>query len=777
MSQDKIIRSWNDLPEQDRSAALKDDIVFASLKSAYSDADFSERDKLLQRYAIELKCSYCDGIITANFLKGIPEVCPFCKRKSDGLVINPSKVSDWLKEHYTFKSTFFANKIRLYVYKGLEGYYSERSAEAIIARESKVLFGNSLTSQKLTNVRINLIATTAVDNLQLYPAVRQIDKGIAINVKNGVVCLTGTRYESIELKPHSPDYLFTGVLNVEYDPNARPYEILKFISEVSEGDLQLAISILEAYAFTLTPGYPIHKAILLQGPHNNGKSKTVDVIQALLGEDNVENMSLQRITYNRFALDWLKNKLANISPDLPTQAITDGGVFKALTGEDKQDIERKGDQIPDKLRNSAKLLFTANELPLTYDSTNAFFDRWHILQFKHTFSGNVDVLPKLTTPQELNGLFYVLVKYFVPTLMLNRRFVGMPIDINDNINAMRDIYLKNSDNVRAFAEACLQYDPDADTPKANYYATYVRYCDKYDLIAKPEVAFWRRLKQLVTYTEHRPERGGPVWIRGQALSEPQEEDGQSQRVDMDALLKDTNYQLYAEFLNEPVQKEVFEKSITSTNCTDSTRITGIQLYTDRILYNEKIYEYIVKSLLSLFNLCNNNSTTQNSNNNLENPATNPTEISGEPSKILVNLVNPEQGNSVADQEKATKAPNPTNSSFQENENSNAPSAMDSPTADQEAARSSPQPTASGPSPDADHEDLAIIGARKAVSICESTNKPLDVQNPSPEYIGVLDGLFSDEVADALKTLERLGEIYQPRPGIWHFVHGNSDDYA
>ena len=87
MSQDKIIRSWNDLPEQDRSAALKDDIVFASLKSAYSDADFSERDKLLQRYAIELKCSYCDGIITANFLKGIPEVCPFCKRKSDGLVL------------------------------------------------------------------------------------------------------------------------------------------------------------------------------------------------------------------------------------------------------------------------------------------------------------------------------------------------------------------------------------------------------------------------------------------------------------------------------------------------------------------------------------------------------------------------------------------------------------------------------------------------------------------------------------------------------------------
>ena len=743
MNNDKIIRSWDDLPEQDRQNALQDDVAFATLKVTYPNVDFSERDKLLERYAVELKCTYCDGIIQANFIKGIPEVCPFCKRKSDGLAINPSRVAEWLKRHYTFKSTFVGTKSKLYVYNEADGYFSEKGAEAVLARESKILYGSSLTSQKLTNVRINLISDTVSDDIKLFPAVRQIDEGIAINVKNGVVCLIGPRYEHIELKLHDPKYMFAGVLPINYNPEATAFEILKFISQVSGGDLTLALSIFEAFAFTLTPGYSVHKAILFLGTHNNGKSTTLRLSQAMLGSDNVSNMSLQRLTYNRFALDWLGDKLANISPDLPTQEVSDGGTFKGLTGEDSQIIERKGDQVPGKLDNSAKLLFSANELPKSADNTTAFYDRWLILQFKQTFDGRANPLPNLTGEQELSGLFNLLLKYFVPTLLTNRCFIGAPLDVNTT----RDVYLKNSDNIRAFAESCLQYEPEADVPKVDFYATYLEYCKRYNLISKPEIAFWKGLRQIVSYTEHRPERGGPAWIRGQALSLPQEAEGQSQKVDIETLLKEKKYCLYSKFLEEKVPPEV---------CTDCTRITKVSPPSAITLEGGKIKEYIVKTLLSLCFMCNNEPKTQNS-------ALNPTEISGEPSKILVNPVNSEQ-----DSESS-----PENAGYPVDAGS-----INSPSLQSPGHTGVPSPTpASGPSPDAEHEDLAIIEARKAVSICESTNKPLDVQNPSPEYIGVLDGLFSDEVADALKTLERLGEIYQPRPGIWHFVHGNYPDDA
>ena len=748
MSDDRIIKGWNDLPEGERKNALRDDTFFTSLKAAYPNANFSERDALIKRYTVELKCSYCDGLIQANFLNGLPEVCPFCKRRSDGLVINPSKVAEWLKKHYTFKSTFVGTKARLYVYNEKEGYFSEKGAEAVLTKESKIPYGDSLTSQKLTNVRINLISDTVSDDIKLFPAVRQIDEGIAINVKNGVVCLIGPRYEHIELKLHDPKYMFAGVLPINYNPEATAFEILKFISQVAGGDLTLALSIFEAFAFTLTPGYSVHKAILFLGTHNNGKSTTLRLNQAMLGSDNVSNMSLQRLTYNRFALDWLRGELANISPDLPTQEVSDGGTFKGLTGEDSQIIERKGDQVPGKLDNAAKLLFSANELPKSADNTTAFYDRWLILQFKQTFDGRANPLLNLTTEQELSGLFNILIKYFVPTLMLNRCFIGAPVDVNTT----RDIYLKNSDNIRAFAESCLQYEPDADVPKVDFYATYLEYCKRFNLISKPEIAFWKGLRQIVSYTEHRPERGGPAWIRGQALSLPQEAEGQSEKVDIEALLKEEKYLLYARFLSEKVPPEV---------CTRCTKITKVSPPSDITLEGGKIKEYIVKTLLSLFSLCNNEPEIQNS-------ALNPTEISGEPSKILVNPVNPEQDltpNSAVDQEQTPKDPNPAN---QENgtSNSNAPSPSLQ-TSDQAAEVPSP-----ASAPDSDPKIQIINQVLAAVKEAQNLNITINPDDPDPRLYGALSGLYPDQIKSALKELEHSGNIYEVRPNVWRMTHAD-----
>ena len=67
MREDKIIKSWADLSEEERKNAICDDGFFASMVSAYPGADFSERDKHLQRYAVDLECAFCDTLIQANF--------------------------------------------------------------------------------------------------------------------------------------------------------------------------------------------------------------------------------------------------------------------------------------------------------------------------------------------------------------------------------------------------------------------------------------------------------------------------------------------------------------------------------------------------------------------------------------------------------------------------------------------------------------------------------------------------------------------------------------
>ncbi|MGC8588949.1 MAG: DNA primase family protein, partial [Hydrogenobaculum sp.] len=486
--------------------------------------------------------------------------------------LQPGAVAKWLIKQYIFIAEFKTKTPKLYVYSSDDGTFSEQGADAIIAKETQIIYGNELTTQKLNNVKVNVLALTANTKIQLFPAVRELDDGsIAINLLNGVLVLN--RSSELFLKEHSPQYGFSSVIPIKYDESAKCFGILDFLSSVAGDDLVLFLSILESFAFTLTPGYKIHKSILFLGEHNAGKSTTLNLLRAFLGENNVQNMTLQRLTYNRFALDWLSNKLANISPDLPTRAIDDGGVFKAATGEDVQMIERKGDQTPYELKNAAKMLFSANALPPSADNTTAYYDRWLILEFKQHFDGVIDPLPSITKPEELSGLLNILVQYFVPTLLKNRKFLA-----TTDSTYTRDLYLKNADNVRAFAENCLSYDVEADIPKSDFYEAYSKFCEMYNLIPDSEVAFWRKLKQIVTYTEHRPERGGPAWIRGQRLS-PVDQTQETKKVDPLIRLLDPKYELYIKFL-EKIAKEL--ESVKQDDCTRCTRITNISLLSAKL---------------------------------------------------------------------------------------------------------------------------------------------------------------------------------------------------
>ena len=60
------------------------------------------------------------------------------------------------------------------------------------------------------------------------------------------------------------------------------------------------------------------------------------------------------------------------------------------------------------MRNEAKLIFSANDLPKTPDNTVGFFSRWIIIEFcnqfgtlERPFNPNLD--DELHTPKELSG--------------------------------------------------------------------------------------------------------------------------------------------------------------------------------------------------------------------------------------------------------------------------------------------------------------------------------------------------------------------------------------
>lgn len=328
-----------------------------------------------------------------------------------------------------------------------------------------------------------------------------------INLLNGIYDV-----ETGELETHYYDAYFRYVLPIEYKKDAKCPRFLQFLYDIAQGDAVLIVGILEAMAYTLMSGYPIQKAIMCVGSGANGKSTLFGVLRALLGSENVAHVTIQSLVSNRFALEWLNGKLANIAPDLPAKGLMDTGAFKAVTGGDSMDAEIKRVQRPVKIDSYAKQFFSANQIPESPDDSDAFYRRWVILEFKAVFKEGRNILPELTTPEELSGIFNLLVENFLPVLQKNLHFT-----FTQTFENTRTVYLKRSNTVKAFVEDCMSYAPDASMPKTELYDAYCAYCEAWDLIKQNEIGFWRKLKKEVVFEERRPEFGMPVWIYGQKV--------------------------------------------------------------------------------------------------------------------------------------------------------------------------------------------------------------------------------------------------------------------
>lgn len=223
--------------------------------------------------------------------------------------------------------------------------------------------------------------------------------GNVFNAANGTLNL-----DTLELFEPSPRNLILTRSPASYDPDAECPAFKSFI----EGALpskQMIDAIGELIGFIIWPHYQTHKAFMLYGPKRTGKGTTTRVIEALIGANDSSHVSLQDLAENRFARARLFGKKLNTYGDLPAIPIKDTGIFKNLTGQDTIDAENKYEQIFS-FRNRAKLLYSANRLPMLKYEDDAFYNRWIIIPFENSIYGkeDPDLTAKLTTPTELSGI-------------------------------------------------------------------------------------------------------------------------------------------------------------------------------------------------------------------------------------------------------------------------------------------------------------------------------------------------------------------------------------
>ena len=152
----------------------------------------------------------------------------------------------------------------------------------------------------------------------------------------------------------------------------------------------------------------------------------------------------------------LYGKVANIDADFSKEALKNTGVLKKMTGGDYIPAEKKFCP-PFQFVNHAKLLFSANEIPMAEDETDAFFSRLIIINFPNQFLGNKAdpiIIRKLTTDDELSGLLRITLRRLPRVLKEGISTTSSSIDEN------YEKYILSSYPVRAFFEAVLEHDKD-----------------------------------------------------------------------------------------------------------------------------------------------------------------------------------------------------------------------------------------------------------------------------------------------------------------------------
>ena len=213
------------------------------------------------------------------------------------------------------------------------------------------------------------------------------------------------------------------------------------------------------------------------------------MVEEIVGADNCSGVSLQDLN-ERFFPSMLYGKLVNACADISSEAMMQVDNIKKATGEDIMICEKKN-KDPTPFRSYAKLLFSANKIPLNLDEkSNAFYRRLLILSMEHKPSEEEKDL-------ELSDKLHAELGYSVWMAVgaLKKLYKdGKFVESAGCRSQVEDLY-RAADTVKAFADECLEPAPGKRMARTMIYDSYKEYCDSYGRKPHSPMIFYRSLAE------------------------------------------------------------------------------------------------------------------------------------------------------------------------------------------------------------------------------------------------------------------------------------------
>lgn len=327
-----------------------------------------------------------------------------------------------------------------------------------------------------------------------------------IPVLNGILNI-----ETLEISKFTNKKIFFNKLSVNYIPGQECPGIDKFLRSILADEKDVDV-FYEMVGFCLLKEYTFEKAFMLVGNGRNGKSKAMELIKRLISPENCTCVPLNSLRYDTFNISYLHNKMVNLAGDISNRDLKDTSMFKSCTGRDLIGANRKfREQIH--FENYAKFIFACNELPMVYDLSRGFWDRWVLLEFPYTFIEkgeynkledkdlfklrDEDIISKITTDEELSGLLNMGL-LGLHRLLKNKRFSS-----TKGTDEIKKMWIRKSNSFIAFAEEFIEEGYDSHISKKDLRKLYSRYCRTNKLTPKSDVVIKIFLQQSYGATEER----------------------------------------------------------------------------------------------------------------------------------------------------------------------------------------------------------------------------------------------------------------------------------
>ena len=372
-------------------------------------------------------------------------------------------------------------KVADVVYLYHNGVYEEdRKGEILKYKIQSLIYRDFQNSRTINRIYDLLLIQPSIKKqygeLNQFPA-------YWVNFKNGML-----NVKTMELLPHSPEYFsmnqiphnFTSLTKADLERFPYSQQFLK-----TSFDVQDIETVFQYMGVCLTHTILYQVFLLLLGEGANGKSLLIEMFHAVIGEKNISNLSMYKLT-QRFFSSQLFLKLINTCADIPKINIDDDAELKKIIGGDSIQAEFKG-KDSFSFKPYAKLLFSANRFPHVDDKSDGFRRRLRVIEMNKK-PQNKDIHLKEKMLKEID--FWI----FTAVQGLRKVLDNHDIHESDNSKRVKETIYKNGDSVYSFIADCLQPQQGHNIKRAEMFREYDKYCQYYERARVRKRTFFDEMK-------------------------------------------------------------------------------------------------------------------------------------------------------------------------------------------------------------------------------------------------------------------------------------------